>query len=612
VKNHVRVLLILSAPVLAAGSQQLDWSGGPGVPGPVTYWEESFGSSSQMSWRGVGGYLVLTFLSVMHWIHSGGPGCEEVVVVDTDGDGDLDVVGTQATWDRISHWENMDGHGGSWTRTIIADSVDSPYAISSSDIDGDGDADLATASLSGALWLENSGAGWIRHQIGATACWGIASGDIDSDGDIDLASCNWYGSDTKWYENVDGQGNSWTEHTISGTYHYATRVRIADLNSDGDMDVVIAKASVSQIVYFENTDGVGSSWEPRVICNTIFGSSGGAQVWALEIADLDKDGDIDVLTAASDPTPLGMAIWVENVTGDGLLWQKHSIDANLTGANGIAAADLDDDGDVDVAVCSGAKWGEKLEAWYENVDRDGIAWNLHDLGSAGIWPMDPEIADVDDDGSPEVLVSDLANGVRWYSFGRATSGWLESSILDPPGGSQLQWTDLSWDATVPPGTILTFQVRASDDPSNMGAWSPAFAVPGSIAPYLPDPAWYFQYRVNMVTGVPPVSPVLDKVLVQYDPVGIGGQPESSEPSLTVLSGNPSPGSVVLDVYLPEAGQASLRIYDIAGRLVEMPLSGQAESGHHQLTVTDLPTGCYRALMTTDGFSTEAELVILHR
>jgi hypothetical protein len=112
--------------------------------------------------------------------------------------------------------------------------------------------------------------------------------------------------------------------------------------------------------------------------------------------------------------------------------------------------------------------------------------------------------------------------------------------------------------------------------------------------------------------MPPTTPMLDEVLVQYNPVGIEGEPESSEPSLTVISGNPSPGSVVLDASLPEAGPAEVRIYDIVGRLVEVPLAGQIEAGHHQLTVMDLPTGCYRAVLTTDGFSTEAELVILHR
>jgi hypothetical protein len=176
----------------------------------------------------------------------------------------------------------------------------------------------------------------------------------------------------------------------------------------------------------------------------------------------------------------------------------------------------------------------------------------------------------------------------------------------------MMWTYLSWEASLPPGTGLTFQVRASNDSEDMGEWSPELSEPGSIETYLPDPCYYFQYRVNMTTSAPPSSPLLDKVLVQYNPVGIEGDPDISVPCLTVLSGNPSPGAVVLDVYLPEAGQADLRIFDIGGRVVAYPLSDQVEPGHQQLNVPDLPTGCYQAVLTTDGFSTEAELVILHR
>ena len=198
----------------------------------------------------------------------------------------------------------------------------------------------------------------------------------------------------------------------------------------------------------------------------------------------------------------------------------------------------------------------------------------------------------------------------WYEFSRATSGWLESSILDPPGGSQEQWTDRTWESTTPAGTGLTFQVRASNDPSDMGEWSSEIVAPGSLSPYLPDPAWYFQYRVNLSTAVPPLTPVLDKVTVLYDLMGAPGGGEPSEPSLTILSGNPSPGAVTLDVYLPEAGQADLRIFDIAGRVVEEPLAGQLEAGHHQFTITDLPSGCYQAVMTASTDRIGVRLVVL--
>lgn len=601
-------LLLLPACALAIGSQQLDWSGGPGVPGPVTYWEEYFSGNYRISWAGAGGYLVLGCIPLMHWIHSDGVGCHEMDVVDIDGDGDLDVAGCRSTWDKVFIWENLDGQGGSWADMRIADSLDTPKSIDAADIDQDGDWDLVVSTFVGSVWLENAGEqDWPVHPVGSTEAWCVRAGDIDGDDDIDVIACETDPDyEVFWCENLDGSGGAWQEHLIvsGGMPNF---VRLVDVDGDSDLDVLASFKQAPKVVFFENSDGSGGEWVEHIIAQNV----GDQYNWLIDIApeDIDQDGDTDIAVSASYQLPEGLVVWYENTDGAGLIWQIHTVDNDLSGVSSIEAADLDADGDADLMACSGAQWGEELVAWYENVEGDGSAWNRHELTTTMDAPCDVMGRDIDQDGDLDVVVAQN-NIMRWYEFSRATSGWLESSILDPPGGSQEQWTDLGWEAAVPPGTILTFQVRASNDPSDMGEWSPAFAVPGSLAPYLPDPGWYFQYRVNMVTGVPPITPVLDEVLVQYDPVGIEGAPDGSEPSLTILSGNPSPGAITFDVYLPEAGQVSLRIFDIAGRVVIRPLSGQIEAGHQELTVTDLPIGCYRAVLTTDSFGTEAWLTVL--
>ncbi|NMC34407.1 MAG: VCBS repeat-containing protein [Veillonellaceae bacterium] len=609
------VLLALPAAVPADSSTQDFWNGGPGVPGPVSYWSNSFAGCDSIEYGHP--YIVeLVISNVFHWIHSTGPGADEMVIVDTDGDGDPDVVGVQATWARVSHWENLDGSGLNWARTIIADSLQSTWSIDAVDMDEDGDWDLVVSTFDGPRWLENtSGGDWIEHEIGALEyIWSIRAGDIDGDGDSDV-TCGRSGTDglILWYENFDGAGGIWIEHQVSDDYNFTYCIRICDLDNDQDSDILIGKGTVSKIVWFENLDGLGGAWQPHLVCDEVHGGYQGFPLFGLEAADMDDDGDNDVLAAASDPyTVTGMVIWVENADGVGETWVKHSIDNNLSGAFSVDCADLDGDGDMDAMACSGGEWGERLVAWYENVTGNALNWHRHELDSSIWWAADVMGYDLDLDGDMDAVYSDGVAGVRWYEFSRATSGWLESSILDPPGGSQEQWTDLSWEATTPAGTGLTFQVRASNDPGDMGEWSAEMAAPGSLAPYLPDPAWYFQYRVNLSTADPPLTPILDKVTVLYDLMGTPGGGESSGPSLRILSGNPSPGAVTLDVYLPEAGQADLRIFDIAGRVVAHPLSGQIEAGHHQLTVTDLPSGCYQAVMITGGCSTEAELVILTR
>jgi len=508
-------------------------------------------------------------------------------------------------------WRNLNGTGGIWERITIAESLTDVRAIDATDMDQDGDPDFAVGSSDGSFWLENTGSGWATHQVSTQNVDCIQAGDIDGDGDSDFTAWREYSYSGRWYENLDGVGGAWQEHTVWQGEYAALCGRLEDLDADGDVDVLISQEDLPNVVYFENLDGQGSSWAVHVVCSAI--GSVYLQWFGLEASDLDLDGDFDVIVAGSDPMPEGMVAWIENLDGTGGSWQKHSIENSLVGANSISIEDLDGDGDRDVMATSGSKfgWDENLVVWYENIDGEETVWNGHELDTTTADACDVASVDMDGDGDPDVVASDNFIGMRWYEFSRATSGWLESSILDPPGGSQLQWTDLSWEATVPPGTILTFQVRASNDPADMGDWSPAFAVPGGITQYLPEPAWYFQYRVNMMTGVPPGSPVLDELLVQYDPVGIEGGPDPTEPCLTVLSGNPSSGVVTLDVYLPEAGQTSLGIYDLSGRLVSEPLEGNQEAGHHEVVIDDLPTGCYWITSTTSGSSLGVNLVVLH-
>jgi hypothetical protein len=600
-------LLISPALCLADSALQDFWNGGPGTPGPVSYWSNVFDSSSEMDYS-FAPSIQLMIEYTFHWIHKSGPGGDEMEVVDTDGDGDLDVVSCQMAFDRISHWENLDGSGLNWARTIIADSLDYPISLDAADIDTDGDVDFAIGTTEGPFWLESTGSVWLKHQIGASHSDCVAIGDLNGDGRIDLASAaeDPY-SQVYWYENT-GSPVSWIDHLITSDFEDVIRIKMVDVDGDGDADLLVSQDWGPQLGWIENLDGAGENWADHVVCDYL--GEMYVHAYGLEAIDMDADGDLDIVAAGNNGLPYGVAIWVENVNGLGTSWLKHPIDSSLDGVCSASAADMDGDGDVDVLVCSGYDWGEDLVAWYENTNGEATAWNRHELDDTVIDARDVAIEDMDMDGDQDAVLCDQMAGVRWYEFSRATTGWLESSILDPPGGSQLQWTDLNWDATVPPGTILTFQVRASDDPADMGAWSPAFAVPGSIAPYLPDPKWYFQYRVNMVTGVPPVSPVLDKVLVQYNSVGIGGEPDNNEPSLTMLSGNPSPGTAIMDVYLPEAGQIDLRIYDIAGRLVSKPVDGEIEAGHHELAVSDLPSGCYCVLLRTPTESIRSMLVVL--
>ena len=114
-----------------------------------------------------------------------------------DGDGDTDVLSASWNDDTIAWYENGDGSGGSWTTHTISTDADGAQSVYGIDVDGDGDADVLSASYydDTIAWYENAdetGELWTIHKIttsadGAYSVFGI---DVDGDGDIDVLSAS--------------------------------------------------------------------------------------------------------------------------------------------------------------------------------------------------------------------------------------------------------------------------------------------------------------------------------------------------------------------------------------------------------------------------------------
>jgi hypothetical protein len=216
-------------------------------------------------------------------------GARSVGTADLDGDNDLDVLACGWTAEEVVWWENL-GSGSSWERHLI-DRPDHPREVHAGDIDGDGDMDVAGAvEFDGDIvWWENEdGAGltWTKHVIdpdlpGAGAARAV---DIDEDGDIDVAGCA--GGILAWWENLDGSGLSWNEHVIETE---GASVHAVDIDLDGDLDVVGSVYYWNQIAWWENLDGSGLTWAHHPVDSDYYQPS------SAHAADLNGDGNADIL-----------------------------------------------------------------------------------------------------------------------------------------------------------------------------------------------------------------------------------------------------------------------------------------------------------------------------
>ena len=289
-----------------------------------------------------------------------------VYAADLDGDGDLDVLSASYIDDTIAWYENTDGLGSFGSQQVITTAADYALSVYAADIDGDGDMDVLSASLDDdkIAWYENTdGLGsFSSQQVITTAADGARSvyaADLDGDGDMDVLSASKYDYTEKvaWYENTDGLGSFGTQQVITTAADGARSVYAADLDRDGDMDVLSASRYDDTIAWYENTDGLGNFGDQQVITTAASGAH------SVHAADLDSDGDMDVLSASRDDDTIA---WYENTDGLGSFGSQQVITTAAAGALSVYAADIDGDGDMDVLSASSAD--DATIAWYENMD----------------------------------------------------------------------------------------------------------------------------------------------------------------------------------------------------------------------------------------------------
>ena len=144
--------------------------------------------------------------------------------------------------------------------------------------------------------------------------------DLDGDGDPDMLSSTGEDDRIVWYENVDGQGNYGPQQTLTASAVKARAVSSADLDGDGDPDVLSASAGDSTVTWYENTDGQGT-FGPR---QTITRSAGGLQ--NVSSSDMDGDGDQDVVVSFHR-----YITWYENTNGHGSFGIKQALSPESLG-----------------------------------------------------------------------------------------------------------------------------------------------------------------------------------------------------------------------------------------------------------------------------------------
>ncbi len=233
--------------------------------------------------------------------------------------------------------------------------------------------------------------------------------DIDQDGDLDIlsASIGNGGKEIAWYENHGD--NSFTEHLISADVNQAKSIKAADIDNDGDLDIL-----------FSTLDGSGASLKLCLndgsqtfdTCTNIPNTIGALSY--IDIVDIDNDGYQDIVSASWDNNRLD---WYKNDANGGFSSPILIDNANMTEAISIDHADFDKDGDIDIIAAS---YGENRIDWYENDGTGAFTPHFIDDTIQGVYAV--KVSDISNNGILDIITTSNSDGkVYWHATSETTA-----------------------------------------------------------------------------------------------------------------------------------------------------------------------------------------------
>lgn len=218
----------------------------------------------------------------------------------------------------------------------------------------------------------------------------FSAGDMDADGDVDI--CLFMSredtpetgmNDVVWCENLEDNNDYWKQHHVGITDFHGDKIIPADINGDGRTDLVVTEERWPGMVpdasmyWFEAPeDPAYWNWNRYTIVTQYSMNN-------LEVADLDLDGDADIITCEHKGPAEELQIWENDGSGN---FSLHIVDRGKESHAGARLSDLDQDGDMDIISIA---WNdfEYLHVWRNDAIKE------KNTGNAECIPLGYQLTD---------------------------------------------------------------------------------------------------------------------------------------------------------------------------------------------------------------------------
>jgi hypothetical protein len=425
-----------------------------------------------------------------------------VDIGDVDDDGDMDIVAGGESWSGSSIkgcriYVNNGTSGGKidWDEETGPETSNYYDQCVFADINGDGDLDIVAGTRSAGIrvWAGDSAFGWTAKNTNLPTTGeytGVAVADMNKDGDLDIIATD-YSSSSPAVRLYTGNGaGTWTSRSASMPSDSAQSfgVAVGDVDKDGDMDVVYGRNGGLRC-YLGNSGGAGGGSFTWTAASTNLATSGRHN--QLTLADLDKDGDLDIVVAVHNG---GVVAYLGNGgAGTGQSWTKASKKLPTTGQ--FQGADVGDFNKDNVPDIAGGSWDDGTSAGGLHVWKGALA-NTYDPTAEAVW-----------EGTT------TNETTAWQGDSIELDGTGSSDPQDAPtGDTDGDKLTYDWNFTVvPPGSTLTDASLSPGDDNATPTFTPDKAGIYRLTLNVKDTAgnWSGEVYVKLQANKPNDAPVAD-------------------------------------------------------------------------------------------------------
>ena len=435
---------------------------------------------------------------------------------------------------------------------------------------------------------------------------GSIAADLNGDGYLDLVTVRSFGNKLVWHQNLDGEGNFSSEQLITEDINGIEHIELADMDSDGDLDIVYLTNYFDKIGWLENLDGAANFGPEQVIIADHYG-------YSLHVDDLDGDNYPDIFTTmVFEEGTLNVIkfLWLKN-EGDGS-FTPNFLEENWPELTEVILFDLDGDGDKDMLAGVSPILAPGAFIWYENTDGAGSFGDYNFIfqfweftASYQIVFSNISLADIDDDSIPDIVFSviqpETGHRIYWMKGLESTGGYTDPILIDnPPDGEiiDLQLVDIDNDDDLDLlcGLWDVNDIRWYENLEAPGEFAEARVITIAI-----------DHLTSINSGFIDDDDLVDFFSVStddfkiawYKNLGALNTPENTATTFNLYP-NPTGGLLNIDSELPIE---KLQVFTVLGQELEVPFTDQIAD------LSGLTSGLYLLKVTDASGATSTQRVI---